>query len=221
MKIKGYTLAEVTVALMIMGIICMLMLNSFKSKDYKEETNKILAKKTISQFEQATTDMINKNKDNFPAGSWMVKVPGASDYIFAVKKSGSSTDASATDIINLYENYLKYETSVINFCDYSDVCTSSEIKGARLAGGVYFGIEKTDIEDCPAYRLFEENRIYETPKKYNIKTKEYEPKKCWGKLYIDVNGSDIPNIEGEDIFVFGMGEYGIERSSDDYATEDN
>ncbi len=34
-------------------------------------------------------------------------------------------------------------------------------------------------------------------------------KKCWGKLHIDINGSNPPNKRNEDYYVFGLDEYGI------------
>ncbi|MBR6298776.1 MAG: hypothetical protein IKR34_05980, partial [Candidatus Gastranaerophilales bacterium] len=34
-------------------------------------------------------------------------------------------------------------------------------------------------------------------------------KKCWGKLHIDINGSNPPNKLNEDYYVFGLDEYGI------------
>lgn len=216
MKIKAFTLTEVSIALIIMGIICTLMINSLNPNKYQEKTDKIAAQEIIALFEQATIQMLEKNKENFPTGSWMIR-KADNNWQFATY---IGNDVVTTEnIVSLYEEFIKFDSGIINFCDFTEACNDENIQGAKLPSGAYFGIEKFDsIGACPAYYLPYEKVRYTAPKEYipggiNGSNTFYHEKSCWGKIYFDVNGQKAPNEEGEDVFIYGMGEYGIERSS--------
>jgi len=205
MSKKGFTLAEVSIAMMIMAFLCLIMIQAFNPKKYQEKTNKAAALKAIEFTNQATAQMLD-NEDNFPTASWMIKTGGLNSWEY------TSTATTSTDIIGLYEEFLKFEGGVINFCDKSGYCDDDKIKGAKVAGGTYFGIEKFDaITDCPSYRMPYEETDSPAPSEFDPKTATYTTKKCWGKVYLDINGSSGPDELGKDVYVFGMGEFGLER----------
>lgn len=216
MKLKGFTLAEVSIALIIMGIICSIMLNSLNPNKSREKLDKIAAQKAIALFEETTVQMLEKHKTNFPLGAWMAE--GVNNtWEFVTYKDGDGNEAESIDIVDFYKEYIEFDSDVIDFCDFTELeaCDDKNIKGAKLPNGVYFGIEKFDSADttCPQYYLPQDNSLYLNPVQFDSKTNNFIEKKCWGKIYFDINGPKAPNEEGKDIFIYGMGEYGLEKSS--------
>ena len=124
--------------------------------------------------------------------------------------SANSDKATSQDLVNLFKNHIKYESDVVNFCDNTSYCSDTNIKGAKVAGGAYIGFSKYDsIKDCPAYYMPGVQGQLSAPKSFTNGASV--TKKCWGELYMDVNGIKGPDTIGQDVFVYGLGEYGIEK----------
>lgn len=211
MKNHAFTIAEVVIAMTIVGILAVLLLTTINNKSLDDKTSIAQAYKVLDSFEQASAKIRDMEPDKCPTGAFIAEVTGS--YEFALINSDGTTMNTA-QVYELYSKYLKFSnTSPIDFCANTGYCTlvneaaeddedkidTNNIKGAKLPTGAYIGFEVTGIADCPDYYL---------PEYEDIKTGEG---KCWGKLYVDTNGTKEPNELGKDVFIFGLGEGGIVR----------
>ena len=71
-------------------------------------------------------------------------------------------------------------------------------------GDVYVGIRVHDIEDCPSFHFPQIENALSPKTKLDGGTPQ-----CWATLYIDANGKDEPNVEGRDIYKFGLDALGV------------
>lgn len=206
---KAFTLPELAIVMIIIAIIALVMIQTLKPEKYSQKTNQASAMKVIEYVNQASVQIMDLEKEKCPARSFMVKPAGTSTWEFAILNDSGST-ASAQEVAELFGEHLKYESDILDFCDYTDFCTNDDIKGAKLAGEAYIGFELFDsVDDCPAYYFpGDENQ---TPAPKITEGGIEQTRKCWGKLYIDANGQKGPDTEGQDIFVFGLAQDGIVR----------
>ncbi len=209
---KAFTLVEVIVVFIVIGILAMVLFKNIKPNSLKPQEMTALAFKGLRAVEHAMSNVMEIDKANCPMGVFLVKKAGANNFTMQLKdNSGNSIDA--TEVANLFGKYIKYETAVGNFCSNTPYCSSTGIKGAKIAGtSMYIGFEVfSSVTNCPSYRLPNETSDTPAPTRYNKNTATYDTAQCWGKVYIDVNGIDTPNAYGQDVFIFGMGENGIAR----------
>ncbi|MBQ4647071.1 MAG: type II secretion system protein [Candidatus Gastranaerophilales bacterium] len=207
---KAFTLAEILITMVIISIIALVLIQTLKPQKYYEQTNLANAYKAVEIINQATTQITSSEPTQCPTGTFTYKLPGKTDVEFAILKSSGSSEAEVEDIVALFGNHIKYEADSLNFCDFTGFCNDSDIKGARIAGGIYIGFEKfSEVDDCPDYFTPGEATKISAPQKYNPLTNTQSPVQCWGKVYIDVNGTKGPDTEGQDVFVYGLGEFGI------------
>lgn len=208
---KAFTLAEISISIIIIGVICVIMIGALNPKKYDEKTNTASLMKTLEFISQASVQIMDMEDAKCPARSFMIKPAGSAAWEFAILNSSGSS-ASAQEVAELFGEHLKYESNIISFCDYTSYCSDSNIKGAKLPNGAYIGFEITStVQDCPAYRMPYEETDTPAPTKYSKSTGTFETAKCWGKLYIDTNGLKSPDTLGQDVYVFGLGENGIEK----------
>lgn len=212
MRLKAFTMAEIIIVMTIIGFLAVLLMVSVRPDKFRDETNLANARKAIEFINQASASIMDLEKEQCPAGKFMVKPAGAATWEFALLDS-EGKEADSDDIAELFGNHLKYETSVGDFCAATGNCIEDvTISGAKVIGDVYIGFEKfEDIQDCPAYRIPGESADTSAPTKFNPKTGAQEALQCWGRLYIDVDYKDTRNTIGQDLYIYGLGENGIVR----------
>ena len=191
---KAFTLVEILLCMVIIGVIAVVMVQTIKTKDFTEKSYIANALKIMDNIEQASLKIRELEKTNCPMGMFMINIMDTWEYAL-VNSSGNS--ASATDVINLYAKYLKFENTGLKFCDHTGYCSNDDIIGAKIHSDSFIGFEITSTEDCPNYYMPGSDTLT------NGKGK------CWGKLYMDVNGTKGPDELGKDVFIFGMNEIGI------------
>ena len=210
MKNKAFTLAEVLIVLSIVGAIAVVMIKNVSTEDFRDRTNVAKAYKVINVFDQASASIVGEDKQHCPMGSFIYKSAknsdGTYDYQLGLVNDSGSTP-SASEVLNIFGKYLKYESTGLAFCSYSGFCDDATIPGVKLAGDAYAGVVMLNsVENCPNFYLPESGQTtVRTRFKENVKPQ------CWAKLYVDVNGTEGPNEEGKDVFILGLGEYGINR----------
>ena len=200
MKNKAFTLAEILIALTVVGFLAIVMIRNVKSDAFMEKTEILKAYKAVNIFDEASVNLRDIDSEYCPLGKFIIK--NVNTYESAVSIPSGKT------AIDMYSDYIKFEKTGINFCSYSGNCnaSSTNIPGAKLPSDIYIGIEVLDsIADCPDFYMPEENG------QITVKNKMIEgaKPKCWAKLYIDTNGIDAPNTLGKDVFIFGMDEFGV------------
>ena len=208
MKKNAFTLAEVLICLTILGVIAAILIGSLKTQSYNQKAFVSNARKIVDNIQNASFAMLEEKADDFPLGTFVYKKTKTS-FMYG----GASTVDSSAEIVSMYGNYIKYEKSGINFCDNTAACSGSTIKGARIPGGAYIGFYvNTSLFDCDCSDEYCKHKI---PDPKATKGQDIEEitgptgKKCWGTLYIDVNGNEGPNVYGEDYYHFPMGENGV------------
>jgi len=191
---NAFTLAEVLICLMIIGVMAIIMIRNLRTKDFTEKSYIAGGYKAIESVQQASLKIRDIETASCPTGSFMVNVAGTWEYALV---NASGANANTTEVLNLYDSYLKLENTGLNFCDYTGYCSNDSIKGAKLPGNTYIGFETTGVINCPSYYL------------PNSSSLTAGKGKCWGKLYIDVDGPKGPNQLGKDVFVMGLNEDGV------------
>ncbi len=201
-KKNGFTLVEILICLILIGVLSAAMIANMKVKRFDDQTMLANIFKAVDAIDGATTKIIELETEKCPTGSLITNVTGTPTFTFV---NNSGTNMTTNEVVDLYGNYLKYEETGFNFCDKTSYCTKAsitdtdKIKGAKLPGDIYIGFEVTDIIDCPNYYL------------PNSSTETTGRGKCWGKTYIDINGSEAPNELGKDVFIYGLNGKGIAK----------
>ena len=200
---RAFTLIEVLAVLVIIGLIVIVMTANVKFGDYREKSNIAKVYKVINAFDEASASACDAGSTYCPLGTFMYKVGG--DFQHALVLSGSSAAQKAQSAVNMFAEHIKFETTGINFCQYSGFCdgSSTNYAGAKMPGDIYIGIEYLNtIADCPEANLPEGGTVLvNKPLSGNAK--------CWAKLYVDINGTNPPNTLGNDVYIFGFSESGL------------
>ena len=126
---KGFTLAEVLVCMVIIGILAIIMVQNVKTKDFKEQGYIANALKIAENIQQASLKIREIEKTNCPMASFMVDIMGTWEYALI---NSSGNNATASDVINLYAKYIKFENTGLKFCDYTSYCSDDKIIGAKV-----------------------------------------------------------------------------------------
>ncbi|MBR5304698.1 MAG: prepilin-type N-terminal cleavage/methylation domain-containing protein [Candidatus Gastranaerophilales bacterium] len=206
---KAFTLSEVMIVMVIMIILILITLKVLKPDAYKEKAYIAQGQKIISVLDGAFFQIMHSEKKQCPLSKYMAK-PIGGNWEFTIMEPDGVSLANSEALVNLFAKHIKYEIDNLDFCDYSSICSSDAIKGAKLAGGTYIGFNiYEDIEDCPSYRLPGVPEEISAPSEYvdNVQ----QTKKCWGEIYIDLDGKKGADVIGQDAFILGLGEYGIEK----------
>ena len=205
---KAFTLAEILITLTIVGVLSVLLV---KNLDYESQMEKTFAPKALKAMEvvnEASYNIRDINNQNCPMGVLIYK--NVDTYEQGLINSADGTNMDSTQVRDEYAKYIKF-VNTRDFCTNTTYCDSnneiSSIPGGKISGDIYLGFEVTGIQDCPDYYMpGNDNKVVVgNDLKTNAKPK------CWAKLYVDVNGKDSPNTEGKDIFIFGLGEQGINQ----------
>ena len=114
---KAFTLGEILIALIIVGIISVILLRNIKMETFDEKANTLRAYKAISAIDDATAKIREVEKISCPTGSFMENSTGA--LIYTIRNSAGSAAANSADLVALFGKYIKYQTSSLNFCDYT------------------------------------------------------------------------------------------------------
>lgn len=209
-KIIAFTLAEILIALTVIGVIAVMMMVTIDKKGMDEDLGKAKAYQAFEAIQQASAKLLSTETTLCPEGRFLTKILGTSstgsNYEYAFLND-SGEDASTDDVLSVYNKYIRFEKKDLNFCSYSNYCESSNtnIKGGRIVGNIYIGFEvygDTALQDCP--------NTYYLPESEEMVTKTAGTTgKCWGNVYVDTDGPKGEGALGKDVFVWGLGETGI------------
>lgn len=194
---KAYTLAEIMICVTIIGFLAIVMFLNIKPDTFKKKSNIASAYKAIDEFEKASQKIREKETQAVPSGDFMTKVLDEYEYSI-INDDGTLKDA--TQVLELFSQYMKIENVGEEFCENTGYCsTGDSYVGARLTNEIHVGLEILDsIEDCPIPKIpIDPDKVVP------------ERGKCWAKLYIDTNGKEQPNEDGEDVFIYGLNEKGV------------
>ena len=208
MKNRAFTLAEVVLVMVLMGIIAIALIRTVKVKDVQSKTDTVAAYKAINLFDQASFSLRDIDSTYAPTGAFIqktgktVKADGSIEYSY----ERTINVSNAADIRNAFATYVKFDSTYDNFCTYSGYCDASETYPGGRIGDIYIGFELLEnISDCPNFYMPEAEG--EIAVREDLRT-GIKPK-CWAKIYIDTNGNKDPNTLGNDVYIFGIDELGL------------
>jgi len=234
-RYNAFTLMEITVAMMLIGIFAIAVTKAINLKEFDAKTSAANAYKVFDVVQQASSKIRATESEQCPSGLFLDRVLADNTtaanpftYEYGLYDTNGTTLANTRAVLKLFGNHLRFEQTNLNFCDYSNYCPSSNksILGARIAGGVYIGFEvygDSALRDCPdKYFMpyYSEDKAKENNSK-NRKDVAYSEeielqkdmngnaKKCWGNLYVDTDGPKGKGELGKDVFIWGLSENGI------------
>ncbi len=198
MKKSAFTLIEVTLSVVIIGIIAVSMMHALNISDSQaySDIEKAKAAKAIALVDEASQKIREMETTQCPMKVFMMNTAGSWEYTLV---NTSNTSATASDVLSLYAKYIKFVEQPLNFCDYTSQCSVNTIKGGKISGDVYIGFEVyNSISNCPDY--------YRPDVEGPISGKG----KCWGRVWIKIyDTARYENTIGKDVFILGLNENGV------------
>lgn len=186
---KGFTLAEVLITLVIIGIIAAITIPSLMNKTNEQETV-VAVKKAYSVFGQAFQRMVAENGEIYPSTLGADSIEATTNfaekfipYLNTQKICGIKTgeDCWATSNNGVYKFLDGSE-----WADWNNVATEYKFV---LGDGTFVGIHSDNVYD---------SRGTSEALQYSFAT-----------INVDINGDKGPNVCGIDVFGFIVTKYGI------------
>lgn len=236
-KIKSaFTLAELMLAMVIVGFLAVCLMRTLQTNEYKEKQNILTVHKAIETINDAAGEIRQIETEVLPAGQFMTKIVGNSarngNYSFAVLNA-SGNIANSSEVAALFGDYMKKDiqtgnNGIVDFCNATyasgacnDTDKDADIKGYKIPGSLYVGFKLygNTSNKCPS-PFYLPNKSG-NPEKVTVVNNStmfdgtLKTKQCWGELHIDTNGPDLPNeqatnsTENTDYWIFGLDEYGV------------
>lgn len=199
MKRKGFTLAEVLIALAIIGVVAVLTIPSLVTGYKKDVWGSSLAT-AVSNFETAMQGMINKE------GVYNVYETQAWKTLNGAALSSSNVNswaARTSDVLkigNIYKNHTEcYGSEKIKVAVGNGKINASGLGIQAESGAVYWmSISADQSKGNPENAISEEEALNRGINlRANVAT-----------MIIDVNGKDKPNTIARDVFFFVLGSDG-------------
>ncbi|MBQ2984725.1 MAG: prepilin-type N-terminal cleavage/methylation domain-containing protein [Candidatus Gastranaerophilales bacterium] len=201
MKKSGFTLAETTIAMIILGLIAATLLHTLKPNNMKREFMDKSAKNMVIQIEYATKQILARNTLNYS----LLDIVAVDNTTFSIASSGQESKLAA-----LYKKYLiglrkssipaSYTSSSLTdeAGTSSGYTISSFANGFKLKNGAYMAFKLNG--NCTT----SETKIYNP----TLPQKRTETNSC-GLVFYDINSEAPPNNLGVDQFILSIGKYGI------------
>ena len=188
---SAFTMAEAILVMTILGIIATIMISTLKPAKFRDESLEILAKKVLSEIDNATTQiLINDSID----GTFDNLVDKETGEVFGPDPFSGTTAHNTVKLIGLYKKYLSTirKESTHSFCVRNpDLCIT--LKDGALLSFNFFAI--SDLRKT----------------KFPGEAKSTMVNATHGIIQFDVNGyENPPNSLGKDLFEIPLGKYGIE-----------
>lgn len=210
---KAFTLAEILICMAIIGALGVVLMRSISNQNFDEKEYALKAHKAMRLIDEASAQIIQSEVEQVPAGAFMINTAGSWEYVICSAANSCTNKATSPNLINLYKKYIKFENTTNDFkSDYTGYSGAPEdIDGAKIPGEIYIGMEvnSNNSWECPGTIYIPASELKTNETFVASTTANTSDKKCWGKIYIDTNGKKGPNELGKDVYVFGMGEFGI------------
>lgn len=192
MKKQAFTMAEAVLVMTILGIIATIMITTLKPAEFKDKGLKVLAKKVMSEIDNATTQiLLNDTADGTLDKLYEADTAeGESPATFS-----SATAGKASDMAKLYKKYL---TTIRKSCDNSKDCGTCYDYDAKffLKDGACVGLKSGAQEKAVTI--------------FPGETETSEIDATHGVIFFDINGVDEPNTLGKDQFLMPLNSEGIQ-----------
>ena len=183
----GFTLAEVLITLVIIGVIAAMTIPTLMNKTNNQELVSKL-KKEYSTFSQATNKII-------------------SDYGMPRGDIGGWA-SSAEAVYNLYKENLNISKDCGSGTECFEKMTSGNTFYRYLKGTNYYH-SKFASSDSFAVILADGAQVLFVNNRTDCSRNEYSTNNICNEIWVDINGEKKPNQWGRDMFIFALKENGL------------
>jgi len=226
-KFTAFSLAESTIALVVIGVLAVITLKVLSSDELKDRSKLAKVYKAFNEIESAAAQVKASEPDQCPDKAFMTKVRNTAKndvfdndyytYEYGLFKTDGSY-APASEVAAIFARHMDFEEENLNFCSYTGYCSNNNIKGGKIIGDIYIGFEVTadtstgTVTNCPT-NYWMPNFDKEDYKNHGYFKQITKPKagKCWGRVYVFIKSRTPENQEGKDIFIWGLDENGIAK----------
>ena len=208
MKKNAFTMAEVILVMVILGIIAVIMITTNKEKMPTYRGFLIQAKKVVSEIDAATSSILTAQTYS---GDFNVLISlNNPDEHFNTNVAGNSENLAA-----LYRKYLNatrrecgaWNSTAKNRCPCNKDNTQA---GVPSSASSFYLKDGTCVAVATGAQTFR-SIIPGEEKESNVTSKN-------GMIFIDVNGANEPNAFARDQFLVPLGEFGIDYELSEIAT---
>ena len=147
MKKIAFTLAEVLICLVLIGILAAILINNMKFSDFKEKEFIATANKVLVEAQDALLQIRTREKTQCPMGVYTLNIAETNEYLLV--GDDGSTPATSEDVINLIGKYIKFEIKFSSRC-YIEGNDEDEV---NLNAAKEFDNAIFNIDDFPEYFL--------------------------------------------------------------------
>ncbi len=179
-RFKAFTMAEAILVMTILGIIAAVQMTVIKPAKFKERGYQVLAKTIYGEIDTAIMQVLT---DRAPYNE-MDKIYNTSKVLF-----GTNTASKEGDFIGVLKLYLATARKGTT----NDFCNTGTVM--YLKNGACLGVKTGEVT---AVTWIPGENDSTTSAKYS-----------YGMLYLDVNGSDEPNVLGKDQYRIPLDANGI------------
>ena len=202
MKKNAFTMAEIILVMLIIGIISTIMVTTLKPQSYKDIGLAIQARKVASEIDGATSRIL---MNDTRSGNFNVLIDIDNSTSFKTTEAGYGKN-----LAKLYKKYLVATRTQCNAWDAQNKigcpCYYPGFSGASA-----FYLKDGSCMAVATGRL-EVDTIFPGEDEYITATANN------GAIFIDINGADTPNTLGKDQFILPIGEVGIDYELTDSST---
>lgn len=173
---KGFTLSEVMVAMMVLGVIAAIIVPAIKR--INPSPNKVLFKKAYSTLERAVTNMSN-DAANYPAGTSWDNAGTPEDCTISGKLVNCGFYNTKATTNGAVSKFCYFFADQLNFTGATPTC-SAPVNAVRTIGTTTDGITWSIYSQAGP------------PLEFNLSNTDYTT-----KIAVDVNGTAGPNCTAD------------------------
>ena len=194
MKRNAFTMAEIILVMLIIGIISTIMITTLKPQSYMDMGLAIQARKLASEVDGATNRIL---MNDTRSGNFNILINPNDATSFKTTETGYGDELAA-----LYKKYLVATRTECNAWDAVNTIGCPCVYPG-FSGGSAFYLKDGSCMSVATGRL-EVDTIFPGENDYITATT------CNGVVFIDANGAEAPNVLGKDQFILPIGLVGID-----------
>ena len=193
---RAFTLAEILIALAIVGIIAAITLPSMVT-EIGTETNMAKLSKSVTLFQNGMGEIfqqVQNRSDDGMAASRLTSIQ-VKDLFKTAPTGSTDNDYIADD-----QNLLKLTSGIIGLHSINNYNTRNikNYNGTSVSSNLF--------SNCATYQFNKNDSVIILK---DISANDENEDKVIAKVFIDVNGAAVPNRIGIDVFLFGLSNNGI------------
>lgn len=184
---KAFTMAEVLLVMVVMGVVGAIALSTLKPQDMKQEIMVALANKMLAEIDEATEQIIVNNTPN----GYLTKI--------YVPNSTTNTFKFSSNCGYVEKYYRKYLTPTTK-----KVANAQKNNWYGIPYSNYFYLKNGGIIAFSCASTGNYVTIFPEEERHTSVSNDF-----YGRIMFDINAEEPPNDLGKDVFCIPIGKKGI------------